>query len=477
MNIGEQVEWHSVQAPQNAALSIPGPYRDTVSYFRLNALVQIAGGRLAEAGAAPSRSYGLWVQDALLHIVLLLALDRLGAASVSLTTTESAVALNLDAVLSDQDTAGKDNWIRVDLSWLSGEPAFRFPQRQVASGDVCRIIMTSGTTGTQKGVAVTRHMLADRLNSYRYVFGEVFASHSRILCCMGLASSIGYLFLMHALSRGGMYCVPDPAIELTLRRASFYGVQSVMASPATLAEFVPDTGAISWPALELVLTAGSSLPAALAANIRRSMCNRLVTFYGTTEVGVIATAPADTLDLARGEVGHIVPGIEVVIDDPDATGVGRIRVRGDGNATAYLGDASSGTSAFENGWFVPGDLGVVSGNFLRIVGRADNVVNLGGVKSTLDSVDQQFAGAPGVRELATCLWSDPLGVPRVICAIVPTAEWSDALFSKFCAEQLRQAYQPARIALVKRLPRTSSGKLDRRQLAAEVEQHVGQSNP
>jgi acyl-coenzyme A synthetase/AMP-(fatty) acid ligase len=472
VNIGEQVEWHSIQAPQSAALSIPGPYRDTVSYFRLNAMIQIAGQRLVEAGAAPSRSYGLWVQDTLLHIVLLLALERLGAISVSLTSVESAVALSLDAVLSDQDTIGKDDWIRVDLGWLSGEPTFRFPRRTLASGDVCRIIMTSGTTGTQKGVAITRHMLADRLNSYRYVFGEVFANHSRILCCMGLASSIGYLFLMHALSRGGLYCVPEPVIELTVRRASFYGVQSVMASPVTLAEFAPyaDTGAISWPALELVLTAGSSLPAALADYIRRSMCNRLVSFYGTTEVGVIATGPADTLDLARGEVGPIVPGIEVAVDNPDAAGIGRIRVRGDGNASAYLGDASSGTSAFENGWFVPGDLGAVSDNFLRIAGRADNVVNLGGVKSTLESVDQQFTGAPGVRELATVLWSDPLGVPRIICAIVPAAEWSDAQFSKFCTEQVRQTYQPARIVLVERLPRTSSGKLDRRQLATEVEQ-------
>jgi acyl-coenzyme A synthetase/AMP-(fatty) acid ligase len=466
VTVAERVEWHARLAPQNAALSISGPYRDTISYYRLNQFIHSAAHRLSEAEVNAGQCYGLWIEDVLLHIVVLLALERLGCISVSLTDPAPSPSVALVAILSDQDLRTGVSWIRVDQGWLSNEAAFPFPDIDQAAEGVCRIVLTSGTTGLQKGVAITRHMLADRLNSYRYVFGEAHAKHQRMLCCMGLASSIGYLFLMHTLSRGGMYCVPDPSLDIKMSPCALYRVQTVVAAPATLAEFIDNSGSPhSWPTIELVLTAGSVLPPQLAQKIRREVCANLIVFYGTTEAGVIAAAHADTLNLAAGETGFVVPGMQVKVIEPDSNGAGVLAIRGPAVAREYLAkDTLAGI--FVDGWFRPGDIGCVSAdNRVRILGRADNTVNLGGAKTTLEAIDQQLSAAPGVRELAVVTSPDVHGVPRIICAVVPTDSWAEERFFSFCREQVRPSYWPTRIEVLQKLPRTSSGKIDRTQLA------------
>ena len=63
VTVAERVEWHARLAPQNAALSISGPYRDTISYYRLNQFIHSAAHRLSEAEVNAGQCYGLWIED------------------------------------------------------------------------------------------------------------------------------------------------------------------------------------------------------------------------------------------------------------------------------------------------------------------------------------------------------------------------------------------------------------------------------
>ena len=476
MSFVSRIRWQGLYSGTEAALSIPGPYRDTVSYARLNLYISNVCWKLQSLGVVPGSLWGLHLSDTLLNIVATLAIEQMGAASVSVPEAEHVETWPLAGILSDADNIRASCPVeQVDLNWLQGEGGFQGDERRLGRGanDLCRIILTSGSTGRPKGVAYTHRMVEERISRFAYAFGEEFATHKRMLCCMGLSSALGYLFLMYTLGRGGMFCVPDPSIDRTARKVSLYNIQNVVASPLTLGEFwaVSETDELSFRSLELILTAGSLLPRILAEQLRANVCNRMINLYGSAEAGVVATAPVEALDLDNGEVGFVVPDVHVDIVDAQTGAVmtgggGKVRIRSQGNARSYFGVDGSGTGTFAADTFYPGDQGYVAPNrMLSIFGRDNNVVNLGGVKTTIEQIDAHLSGAPGVAELATVLIDDGIGIKRTVAFVVPAAEWSERAFWDWCHRHVAREFWPFKLVASQRLPRGATGKVDRQRLS------------
>src|SRR5262249_29640501 len=151
--------------------------------------------------------------------------------------------------------------------------------------DICRIILTSGTTGEGKAVALTHRMVADRIARHASVFGNRLPVCMRTYCDMGFATSLGFQFLIYVLWRGGMLVLPGENIEAVVRAFNTYEVENMMTSPAGLANYLRYfEGQPSLRCgLDLILTAGSMLSEALATRARARMCAHIITFYGATE--------------------------------------------------------------------------------------------------------------------------------------------------------------------------------------------------
>lgn len=466
----DKIKWQSRCSPLKVALSVPGPYRDTVSYARLQYFINNCCKRLVKLGVAPNLIYGLLIDDVLLHIVMMLALEELGAASVSLESPQLPEGLTVAALLADHGVPAEPcPALPVDLGWIDGDgicTAVGYEAKDRPENP-CRIILTSGTTGRKKCVALTHRMVAERVASYDFVFGSDFPEHTRMLCCMGLASSLGYLFCIYMLARGGMFCIPDASIDSTARKISHYGIQTMVASSLTLAEIwaASQTGLLGLHSLQLVLTAGSPLPRALADRVRDLVCSRILNIYGSTEAGVVATAPVEMLDLSKGQAGFVVPGMHVEIVGRDQ-GVGRIRIRSTANAREYIGGEREGASSFEGDWFYPGDIGSLGADgLLSVLGRENNLINIGGYKTTLEAIEAEMSSAPGVSDMAAMAIPDGLGVSRVAVAIVPKNTWSEKAFWAYAHGILTPAFRPIRILPTKAIPRSQNGKIDRRALA------------
>ena len=79
------------------------------------------------------------------------------------------------------------------------------PLHGCASSDVCRIVLTSGTTGEPKAVAITHKMLFDRIGRHHGIFGPRLAPCSRIFSDLSYSTSLGYQFLIYTLWRGGTF--------------------------------------------------------------------------------------------------------------------------------------------------------------------------------------------------------------------------------------------------------------------------------
>jgi acyl-coenzyme A synthetase/AMP-(fatty) acid ligase len=469
VTVVDKIRWQALQSGVSPALSLPGKGRYLVSYIRLVGYVDNASARLAAEGLKAGDVLGLQVRDSLLHIVLTLAAEQLGLSTVSLPNEVPVVELPLAAIICDhQPVSTGIRFIQADHQWLAGATFDNAKNYCGNDNTIRRILLTSGSTGRKKAIALTDRMVEERVNSYKYVFGPRFSLQRRILCCMGFGSSLGYLFLMYALQNGCMYCIPDTSIAVTAHKAAVNNVGAIIASPGTFADlwgYFHDDGK-NLPQLQLVLTAGSQLSEQLATRIRRDICTDLVIFYGTTETGVVASAQAEMLDLGIGEVGFLAPGIELETREENGNVIsdapGRICIRSSANATAYINDAEESELKFQDGWFFPGDIGAVdSGRILSMKGRETGVVNLGGHKTTIESIEKVWAEAPSVVEAAAVLETNELGLDQVAATVITTEGWTEAGFLEYVKAHIDRPCWPSRVISLKSMPRLPNGKLDR----------------
>ena len=254
-----------------------------------------------------------------------------------------------------------------------------------------------------------------------------------------------------------------------------YKVQSVLGSPLQLAALAAYGEAFpnSFPSLEILISIGARLSPNLANQLRRSVCPAVLLSYASAELGIAAAASADKVDLARGEVGYVLPRVQLEIVDEGGrpvTGIpGRVRISGEGGPRSYFGQSAGPDTNFEGKWFYPGDIGTLTADgLLSISGRQDNVVNLSGVKTTLETIESDFLGAPAVSDVAAIVAPDGLGVSRLIAFVVPRNDWSESKFWDYVQAMAAGAPRPSKVVLLNALPRGPSGKIDRQRLLTLV---------
>src|SRR5262249_47968229 len=148
----------------------------------------------------------VFIDDPILHALVLIALTRLGIVTISGRTRNICWRFAVDAVVSDrpiQFHAGR--LILVDKDWTSGDG--RRPEQKhlysPAPNDVCRTFLTSGTIGEEKGVAVTNRMIAQRIDRQKWFFGPQVSFCARTFLDLSLTTSLGFQVLLATLWRGG----------------------------------------------------------------------------------------------------------------------------------------------------------------------------------------------------------------------------------------------------------------------------------
>jgi len=311
-----------------------------------------------------------------------------------------------------------------------------------------------------------------RAEQFDYRFSPEFARSGRLFCSMGLLSGWSYGLLNYTLARGGLFCLPGTSLDQTMFKFATYKLQSMVAPPLYLAELwqLSRRERRDFQSLQVIVSGGGMLRRALAENVRNTICNRLINYYGSSEAGGVAAGPVEQLDLERGEVGFIIPGVNADIVDPSSRtplseGVGTLRIRSERAARGYIGLDEDGERVFEGDAVYSGDQATLSPDgVLSIFGRNSNVVNLGGPKATLETIETHYAEAPGVAEAASLLAADQLGIDRLVAFVVPSDRWSERDFWNYCHSKVAPEYWPKQLIVVPSLPRVATGKVDRQKL-------------
>ncbi|HZO47689.1 MAG TPA: class I adenylate-forming enzyme family protein [Xanthobacteraceae bacterium] len=474
MNIFDAFLFQARHQPTAPAICAPGRTLGLISYGRLEALANNAARRALAQGIKRGDTVAVICTDPVLHWILVLGLGRIGAISVSAIEPSVPAECNVSVAITDT-AGGVRNAARVlaaDGEWLAGDGQPADVESEPDRHATARIILTSGTTGRSKAVALSHDVVIRRIQAFDVAFGNRIPTCARTFVDVGISANIGFLWGIYLLARGGTLFLRGRDAAETLQAFTLYNVQCMVASPGGMAEFLDyyeQSPAFTSP-FEAVLSVGSLLSKPLADRVRAAVCSHVVSGYGATEGNPVAAAPTHHIAGIAGAVGYVCPGMVVqaagAAARPLAAGTeGLIRFRGHTCVAGYLGNPPGSEAFFRDGWFYPGDIGrVTADGVLVIAGREKTIIDLGGDKISPDTIETALMSYPGVILAAAFGQPNALGIEEAWAVVTANTSLDSAAMRAHCARKLPAVQVPARIAQVPEIPRTAAGKVDRRRL-------------
>ncbi|MEV4573509.1 AMP-binding protein [Nonomuraea jabiensis] len=316
---------------------------------------------------------------------------------------------------------------------VDGEP--RSDGEGVPSG-VAVVIATSGSTGAPKGVLLSATALrASAAASLRRVAA---AKGERWLCCLPVSHIAGLQVLVRAVlseSEPMIHARFDPHEVLGS------GADHVSLVPTQLHRLV-ELGADLSGFRTILLGGAAPRPGLLER--ARDLGARIVTTYGMSE-----TCGGCVYD------GRPLDNVEVKIGED-----GLIRIAG---AVLFSGYRFGSADPFDGDWFRTSDLGDMAGGRLRVLGRADDVINTGGEKVVAAAVAQVLGTHPEVADVAVIGTPDAEWGELVTAIVVPANPDTPLTLPQlraFCRDRLPPHAAPRSLRLVSQLPLLPNGKTD-----------------
>ena len=349
--------------------------------------------------------------------------------------------------------------------------------------DICDVALgrpmhyTSGTTGSPKGVWIEPHP-EERALALSQAFRSLWAIDDTDvhLVCSPLAHSAPHRFALRTLEAGGRVVLQGKfSAEETLAATELFGVTSTFMVPTHLERiFALGRRALArhdLSTMRVLAHAGAPIRETTKLAALESLPPGSVwEFYGSTEGQATRISP-DEWVARPGSVGRPLPGGEVVIaddaGDPVPPGdIGWVWVTDPSKERwEYWGDESKTRAAWSGEAFCVGDLGWLDEDgYLFLAGRGDDTIITGGVNVYPLEVEGVLVTHPAVAEALVYGTPHEEWGQEVKALVVPAPNQPlDAeLLRTWARERLAGFKCPRTIDIVDDLPRTPTGKVQRR---------------
>jgi acyl-coenzyme A synthetase/AMP-(fatty) acid ligase len=404
---------------------------------------------LAEAGLKRGGTVALCLAPSLAFITNLLASWQIGAQASLLDhrLTKYEVDRALER-LRPQVVVTADRWAGGSLRGFTEitERVSGYPGQPAATSHAV-IQLSSGSTGPSKVIARDAANLVEEIRRYTLIDG-VPRGGERIV---SLASMVHVLGLVGAL----LYCLHARVTLAIPARMTVDGILSAVAAssqPTTILgvpfhiELLASVrNPPELPQLTGMTTGGELVRADVYDAFTSRYGVRLGNMYGMTEVGVIAT------DLFGANRPAVTPAPGLSVREQD----GELHIAMP--ASPYLGVQDP--ARWSDGWLHTRDAGTVdpATGLVRVLGRRDSQVSIGGLKVDLTEVEHTLAALPEVDGVVVVH-------DQVIDAYLVLAEGAEtAAVEREITTRLAPYKRPRRLHVVSQLPRTVTGKLVRDQ--------------
>ena len=334
-----------------------------------------------------------------------------------------------------------------------------------------RLLSTSGTTGQPKVVRWDSEMLSGRLEQVRNI-GDLTAE-TRLFTALGMITTTGLRYPFAAWQMGAFVFLASIGGIRTDLSEILSETTFLATSPFRMQEIIRRAPE-EWDNREtrIIELFGGRVPPALHEHLLAKCCSALRMSYGATEVGRVAAGDTDLVDRHPGAVGMIEPGVTLEIIDaagsplpPGTKGI--VRIKSQYMCDGYLGVRSGPQSPFRDGWFYPGDLGILfEDGMFAVAGRLSETINLSGAKLSPEVLEQRISAFPEVLDVCALALqtraADILGI-AVVCT--PGTDLK-GLRARMQTQLPRQF--PLAVISVPRIPRNAMGRVPRQELAAQL---------
>jgi amino acid adenylation domain-containing protein len=496
------LERWAVETPDRIAL-VSGDDDGEWTWDELARRVRQLARVLLESGAGPGERVGVCLERSPEAVIAPLALFQIGATYIPLDPSQPAARMEMQAVDAGlrlligrrrvSVPAGSPvqvpgmTWFDLDEKADRIRAASTDPLPRLAGPeDLAYVIFTSGSTGRPKGVMVTHRSLAAFMVARLEVHGR---PEPRWMLLMPFHFDGSFTTMSDVLVNGGVLRLPPPGIEQDPARI----LQEIAAGRITHMAFLPalyslllERGPESLATMRFCLVAAEPCPPDLVRRHFELLPRaELINEYGPTEATVWSSWHRLEPGSARDEivpVGRPIPRSRLYVLDgllrpvpPGAAGevaigggIVAVGYRGQPAATAerFVPDPFSGAPGAR--LYRTGDLGRFrEDGAAELLGRTDDQVKIRGHRAEPGEIERVLATHPGLSEAAVIPWTEP-GTPLRLVAYVAAPAGRNPPpgvdLRRFLAGRLPVYLIPDLFVPLSALPRSATGKLDRRAL-------------
>ncbi len=348
--------------------------------------------------------------------------------------------------------------------------------------DLASLIYTSGSSGNPKGVMLTHLNMVTAANSItRYLDNK---QDDIIIDTLPLSFDYGLYQVLMAFKLGATvvlekgFIFPEQVIK-TVVKERVTGWPIVPTIAAMLCR-LKNLEKHDFSCLRYISSTGQVLPTNHIARLREVFPGvKIYSMYGLTECKRVSYLSPDQLDKRPGSVGKAIPNTEVYIVDEAGETIqepgksGELVVRGSTVMRGYWGLPEETKKALRPGLY-PGESVLYTGDlfkqdeegYLYFLGRKDDIIKTSGHMVSPKEVENVLCEIDDVVEAAVIgIADDVLGssVKAFVC-LSPGSRLTEKEILDFCYKNLEDYAVPKSVVIRDSLPRTDSGKIQKRDL-------------
>ncbi|WP_328539616.1 class I adenylate-forming enzyme family protein [Streptomyces sp. NBC_00344] len=467
-----------LQNTPHFVLALLGAWKAGATVVPLNPMYKSAevGHALSDSGAVAlicsDRAWDSYLRDTAAASPVRFALT---ACERDLQTRDDARVLGFERLPPADDA---DDLVAVARQGLPA-PAGRDP----LATDIALISYTSGTSGTPKG-AMNSHANI-MVNAERQRTGHPIAEGAAYFALAPLFHITGMVCELAAcLTNAGTLVLayrfqPGVVLDAFAEHRPAYTVGPSTAFMALAAD--PSVTPEHFASFEVISSGGAPLPPALVEKFRAGFGPYIRNGYGLTEcTAPCASVPPEKeapVDPVSGTLSVGVPGPDTVVRIVDLKGEevpfgeqGEIVVRGPQVVSGYWRRPEATAETFPDGELRTGDIGFMDQDgWLYVVDRMKDMINASGFKVWPREVEDVLYTHPAVREAAV------VGIPdayrgesvKAYVSLRPGETVQPGDLAAYCKERLAAYKYPHEVEILPELPKTTSGKILRRELRSQ----------